>query len=322
MVLWKTGSALTMTFSLACPVAAQPTARLRRIGVLRWGASGDEAQALLTQALAALGYVPGQNITIEWRFATSADAAQRHAAELASMDLDLILASATPAAVALRDAVSSVPIVLAGVADPVGARLVRSLARPGGNISGVSSNLPSMVPKQMQLLTEVVPHLQRVAFLGSTQDPVTGLFVNQARQAAQALGLALQVALIRQIGDVEKALDGLQRDGAQALVVQPLFAVSDVRPLVGMLTQRKLPAVTAQRSFARSGGLMAYGFSQSDLARRAASFVDRIFKGASPADLPIEEPTSYDMVINLKSARAMDMVLPQLLLLRADEVIQ
>jgi putative tryptophan/tyrosine transport system substrate-binding protein len=293
-----------------------------RIGVLRWGAAGDDAQVGLVAALAALGYVDKQNITIEWRFATSRDQARRHATELAGMKLDLILASATPAAVAMKGQAGATPMVLHGVADPVAAGLVQSLSRPGGNVTGVSTNLPGMVPKHLQLLGELIPGLRRVAFLGSTEDPATALFVAQARKAATVMGVAMQVELVRSAVVAAPALDAMVRDKAQAVIVQPLFATSDSGPLADLLARRKLPAVTAQGSFATSGGLMAYGFSQDDLSQRAASFVDRILKGAAPANLPVEEPTSYVLVINLATARAMGVTVPQPLLLRADRMVQ
>lgn len=307
----------------ALRVQAQATGpRQPRIGVLRWGAAGDDAQLGLIAALAALGYVDKQNITIEWRFATNREEAQRHAAELAGMKPDLILASATPAAVAMKGQAGATPMVLHGVADPVAAGLVQSLSRPGGNVTGVSTNLPDMVPKHLQLLGDLIPGLRRVAFLGSTEDPATALFVAQARKAATVMGVALQVELIRSADAAAPALDAMVRDKAQAVVVQPLFATSDSAPLADLLARRKLPAVTAQASFARAGGLMAYGFSQEDLSRRAASFVDRILKGAAPATLPVEEPTSYVLVVNLATARAMGVSVPQSLLVRANRVIQ
>ncbi len=319
---WKLALVLGGWAGVALHARPQSAPRLPRIGVLRWGALGDEAQVGLTAALAAIGYVEKKSISIEWRFATSLDTARRHAMELAGMNLDLILASATPAAVAMKGLAGTTPIVLNGVADPVGAGLVQSLARPGGNVTGVSTNLPEMVPKQLQLLGELIPGMQRAAFLGSTEDPATGLFVAQAREAAGILGVSMQVELIRSAAAAAPALDAMVREKAQVVIVQPLFATSRSGPLADLLARRKLPAVTAQGSFAVSGGLMAYGFSRADLSRRTASFVDRILKGATPADLPVEEPTGYELVINLATARAIGVVVPQSLLLRADRVVQ
>ncbi len=318
---WRLAALLGGAAILVPRAGAQSSAGVPRIGVLRWGAPGDFAQAGLTNALAALGYVQSQTIMIEWRFATSGELARRHAGELAGMRLDLIVTSATPAAIAMKGLAGNTPIVLAGVADPVGAGLVQSLARPGANVTGVSVNLPDMVPKQLQLLSELVPGMQRAAFLGSTEDPATRIFVARAREASETLGIAMQVELIRSADAAAPALDAMVRAGVQAVIVQPLFATSRVEPLADLLARRRLPSVTAQGSFAASGGLMAYGFSQEDLSRRAASFVDRILKGAAPADLPVEEPTSYELVVNMGVAKAMGVVVPQSLLLRANRVI-
>jgi putative ABC transport system substrate-binding protein len=306
----------------AAPLRAQSPSRLPRIGVLRWGSRDDEALVSLTAALAAIGYVENQTIIIEWRFATNRELAARHVQEFSAMPLDLILASPTPAAIAMRDLTKPVPIVLSGVADPVGVGLVASLARPGGNMTGVSTNLPGIVPKQLQLLGALRPGLQRVGFLGSSEDAATRLFVAQAQAGARALGLALQPVLVSGPAQFAAALDSLQRQGAQAVLVQPLFAVSRSDPLVELLAQHRLPSITAQRSYALAGGPLAYGFSRADLSRRAASFVDRILKGASPANLPVEEPTAYEFVVNAKAIKAMGLALPQSLLLQADEVIQ
>ena len=275
---------------------AQSGSSVPRIGMLRWGAPGDEAHVGLIKALADIGYRENETITIDWRFATSRDLAQRHASELANLDLRLILASATPAVLAVSKLVKSVPIVMRGVSDPVAAGLVESLARPGGNMTGVSANLPVMVAKQLQLLKEVLPALERAAFFGSTEDPATRLFVEQAREAGRVLGVNMRVELVSRAGQFALALDTMLRDRVQAVVVQPLFAVSRPGPLADLLAQRKLPSVTAQMRFAANGGLLADGFNRVDLSRRTASFVDWVLKGAAPGCLPIEEPTTYELV--------------------------
>lgn len=293
-----------------------------RIGILRWGVPADDAQTGLTQALAELGYRDHQTIGIDWRFATQRDLAMRHARELAGMPLDLLIAIATPAAIALRNATPRVPVILGGVADPVSAGLVASLARPGGNMTGVSANLPVMVGKQLQLLQEVTPDLQRVAFLGSTDDAATRLFVEQARQTADVLGLAMQVVLVSQSSEFPTAVQAMVRERAQAVVVQPLFSNSAAGPVAELLAQQRLPSITAQRNYAAAGGLMAYGFSRTEIARRTASFVDRVLKGAAPASLPVEEPTAYELVVNLKTAKAIGVSIPNSVLLRTNEVLQ
>ena len=301
---------------------AQAPGRVPRIGVLRWGSAGTEAQASLIRALADIGYRDKQTITMVWRFATNRELASRHARELAGMQLDLIIAQATPAAIALRDPPQTAPVIMGGAADPVGAGLVASLARPGGNITGVSLNLPAMVGKQLQLLQEVTPGLQRAAFLGSTDDPATRLFVEQALAAAAALGMAMQIVLVSQSREFAAAVSSMLRERAQAVVVQPLFATSAAVQLAGLLERAGLPSITGLPNYASAGGLMSYGFSRDEISRRTASFVDRLLKGATPASLPVEEPTTYELVINLKTARSMAIALPNALLLRADEVLQ
>jgi putative ABC transport system substrate-binding protein len=309
--------------ALACvSAAAQPATRLYRIGVLRFGVPGDEAQPGLTAALAAIGYHEGKTIRSEWRWASSADVAHRHALELSALGLDLLVASATPAALALRDAKAKAPIVMAGVADPVGSGLVAMLARPGGNITGVSNNLPAAVAKQVQLLSETVPGLQRLAFLGSTEDKATPLFVEQARAAATALGLEMQPFLIGQAGEFEAAAEAMARQRFKAVVVQPLFTLGSSGPLAEALLRQRLPAVSALRQFAIADGLMSFGPNRAETWKRAASFIDRVLKGGKPGELPVEEPTLYDLVINLRTAKALGLAIPPSLRQRADEVLQ
>jgi len=313
--------ALTCGPGAFVPASAQQPARLYRIGVLRFGAPGDGWQQGLVDALAAIGYHEGRNLQSEWRWVNSAEMAQRQATELAGMRLDLIVASTSPAAVAPKAARPQAPIVMAGVADAVGAGLVASLARPGGNITGVSTNLPAVVPKHLQLLREALPGLQRAAFLGSTEDKATPLFVEHARAAAAALGVSMQLVLISRASEFASAVDAMARDRIQAVVVQPLFA-NTAAPLADALTRDKLLSISSLRGFANSGGLMTYGPSRADLYKRAASFIDRLLKGAKPAELPVEEPTRYDLVLNLRTAASIGLTIPPSLRQRADEVLQ
>ena len=321
-MLIAAATAAAPLLSLPLRVQGQAGTRAPRIGVLRWGAPGDEAQVGLTAALRVLGYREGQTLTIEWRFTTRKDQAQAYAAELVALNLDLLVASATPAAEALRDATKSVPIVMATVADPVASGLVTSLARPGGNITGLSTNLPAMVPKQLQLLRETLPGLQRAAFLGSTDDVATKLFVEQAQVAARTLGIRLQPVLISQPREFEAAVDSMHRERAQGVVVQPLFTLSQAAPLAAILQQRQLPSISALRSFVVGGGLMSYGPRRADLWRRSASIIDRVLKGARPDTLPVEEPSTFELLFNLRTAQSLALKVPQKLLLRAEEVIE
>ena len=322
VVLERFPAVLAFAAGLPGRVHAQPAAKVPRIGFLRWGVQGDDSQSMLTQALAAIGYREGQTITIEWRWATNRELAQRHAVELLAMNPDLLVASATPAALVLRDATRSVPIILGSSADPVGSGLVASLARHGGNISGVSSNLPASTAKQLQLLRETLPGLQRVAFLGSTQDPATRIFVSELEAAARVQKLKLQLVLIGGSGEFEAAVDTMLRERAQAVIVQPLFTLGQSGALAELFARRKLPSASGLRPFAVAGGLMAYGPSRADAFRRIASFVDRVLKGAAPANLPVEEPTNYELVFNLATAKALGITISSAMRLRADEVIE
>ena len=313
-------AAAAASLALAGLARAQ-AARVPRIGLLRWGAPGDDVQVGLTAALRVLGYREGQTMLTEWRFTTRKEQAQAYAAELVAMNPDLLVGLATPAAEALRDATRSLPIVVA-VADAVGAGLVASLARPGGNITGYSTNLTGVVPKQMQLLREALPGLQRVAFLGSTNDVATKLFVEQAQLGARTLGIRLQTVLIGQPREFEAAADSMQRERAQGVVVQPLFILSQAAPLASILQQRQLPSVSGLRNFVIGGGLMSYGPKRDEQFRRTASMIDRVLKGARPDSLPVEEPTTFETLFNLRTAQALGLKIPQKLLLRAEEVIE
>ena len=315
------GLAVGAMLGIGAPVRllAQTPVRVPRIGVLRWGVQGDDYQPGLVGALAELGYREGQTATIDWRWATKADVAQRHASELLALKPDLLVASGTPAAVVLRDAARGVPLVF-GVADPVGAGLVASQARPGGTATGVSNNLPLLAAKQLQLMRETLPALERVAFLGSTQDPATRIFLQEMEGAAAALRVRLVPMLIGPISALDAAADNMVRERVQAVVVQPLFTLGPSGPLAEALNRRRIPSVSAFRTFAIDGGLMAYGPSRVEGMRRIASFVDRVLKGASPGNLPVEEPTVYELAFNQTTAKALGVTIAPAMLRRADEV--
>lgn len=300
---------------------AQSPSRVPRIGVLRWGQPGDEAQRGLAEALAAIGLREGTTLRIDWRFARDRALGARHAAELVALAPDVLIASATPAGQALRDATSTIPIVLGTAADPVGAGLVKSLSHPGGNITGVSSNLTGAVPKQLQLLRELLPGLRRVGFLGAGDDVATPSFLDQFRAAARTLGLATSEQLTTHAQGFATPLDAMVRERCQAVVVQPLFALSGSEELNRLLVQRRLPAMSGVMVFVHTGGLLAFGPNRQEGFKRTASFVSRILGGARPADLPIEEPVTYELGLNQATARALAIAVPRSLLARADEVI-
>ena len=312
---------------LAAPLAAraQQSARLPRIGVLRWIAPPDTFfQTSFRQALNEIGYIEGRSVVVEWRWAGGrSDVAARHAAELVQLTVDVIVAGPTPAAHAAQRATRTIPIVLSGIADPVGSGLVASLARPGGNVTGVSLNLPAVAGKRLEILREAFPTLTRIGFLGSAPDPATRLFVRNTEEAAKQLGVRIHVVLVESAQEFERAFVVLAKERVGAVVVQPIFVSPQERALITDLAFRhRLPTISDLRGFAESGGLISYGPSQREQYRRVAAYVDRLLKGAKAAELPIEEPTVFDLVINLKTAKALGLTIPPSLLQRADQVIE
>ena len=303
---------------------AQHPPRIPRIGVLRWTSQPDAFQTTFRQALTELGYVEGHNIAIEWRWADGRpDVADRHAADLRRLAVDVIVASPTPAAHAARNATQDIPIVISGIADPVGSGLVRSIARPEGNVTGVSLNLPAAAGKRLQILHEVFPTLRRAAFLGSASDPATNLFVSNTLEAAKQLRIRIDVMLVAASSEFEHSFAAMAQKGAGAVIVQPIFVSPRERSAINELALRyRLPTISDLRGFAEAGGLISYGPNQRETSRRVAGYVARIISGAKPADLPIEEPTTFELVINLKTAKALRVTIPPALLLRADHTIE
>jgi len=248
------------------------------------------------------------------------------AAELVALKVDVIVAPTTPATVAAKQATKTIPIVFAVVSDPVTSGFVTSLARPGGNVTGLSVLEPELVGKRLELLKQVVPGVSRVAVLwhpGAVGERTEKDVLKEAEAAARALGVRLQVVEARGAENFDRAFSDMTRDRATALIVLPSSMFFDARRrLVDLATKNRLPAVYPFRDFVDAGGLMAYGPNQADLFRRAATYVDKILKGAKPGDLPVEQPTKFELIINLKAAKGLDITIPQSLLGRADEVIQ
>ena len=314
---------------LAClgvrPAAdAQSLAPVPRIGVLRFTevTGSDPFMEALRLGLRELGYLEGKNIAIEWRSAEGrSDRAAELAAGLVHLKVSLIVASGTPAAEAAKHATRKIPIVLASVADAVGSGFVRSLARPGGNITGVSLNYPATTGKQLEILRQAIPGISRVAFLGSTSDPATRLFVESLERAGPPLGIRTQVLLVGGGDELDGAFAAMRREQAGALIVQPIFAES-IRKIAELATGNRLPTMSYRRDFAEPGILLNYGADQRENWRRAAIFVDRILRGARPGDLPVVEPAKYELVVNIKTAKALGLTIPPSVLRRADGVIQ
>jgi len=317
---------------LATPLAAeaQQPGKVARIGYLAQGSapSGPIFEAF-RQGLRELGYVEGQNIVIEYRWA--ADRLERLpdlAAELVSLKVDVIVAGGTLAPLAAKQATRTIPIVLAAAGDPVGTGLVASLAKPGGNVTGLSNLSRDLTAKRLQLLKEIVPGLSRVAVLWNAANIVAALHIPETEAAARTLGLQVQSLEVRSPDDFENAL--LERKVLRAAISEggALFLVDDPlvmryrQPIADFAIRNRLPSTAIYKNFAEAGGLMTFGASLPDLFRRAAIFVDKIFKGAKPADLPVEQPTKFELVINLRTAKALGLTIPQSVLLRADQVIE
>ena len=309
------------------PVAtrAQQSERMRRIGVLmNISADDPEAQSRMTafvQGLQQSGWTDGRNIRIDTRWAAGdADRYHRYAEELLALAPDVILASATPSVQALQQATRTVPIVFANVGDPVGMGLVESVARPGGNTTGFSAFDLGFGAKWLELLKEIAPRLTRVAVL---RDLTIGPAQLSAIQAvAPSFGVELSPVGVRDADEIERTIAAFARSSNAGMIVTASTSALIHRRLIVMLAARhRLPAVYSYRYFATTGGLMSCGVNPIDMYRRAASYVDRILRGEKPADLPVQAPTKYELVINLKTAKALDLEVPDRLLARADEVI-
>ena len=320
------GAAATTALPLAA--RAQQPERMRRIGMLTNLAENDPEErrrmAAFLQALQKLGWRDGDNVRIDHRVAQgTADNARRYAAELVALAPDVILASGSVSTGALFEATSTVPIVFAHVPDPVGAGFVESLTRPGGNVTGFSPFEYAMSGKWLELLKEITP---RVAWVGVLRDRAIAAGTGQfgAMQAAAAsFGVELSPIGVRDADEIERAITAFARGSNRGLIVTASPLVLIHRDLIITLAARhKLPAIYSDRAFISDGGLISYGTDYSDLYRRAAGYVDRILKGERPADLPVQYPTKYELVINLKTAKTLGLEVPPTLLARTDEVIE
>jgi putative ABC transport system substrate-binding protein len=315
-------------FAAPLAASAQQAAKVYRIGLLGGysptSPEGSRVWEEFFHGLRGLGYVEGQNIRIEGRF--YGDRTERLpalAAELVRIKVDVIVAGAAPAPEAAQRATSTIAIVMLAHTDPVGSGLVASLARPGGNVTGLSTLSPQVVGKRLQLLKEAVPGISRVAVLSDPTVPTQALSLREAEVAARSLKVQLQVLEARAPSDFASAFSAMTKDRAGALVVvgAVMFFVQRTR-IVELAAQSRLPAMYWAKEFAEAGGLMAYGSNIREMYRRAATYVDKILKGAKPGDLPVEQPTKFELVINLKTAKALGLTIPPSVLGRADEIIQ
>jgi len=309
-----------LTKSLA--VEAQQARKVPRIGVLG-GQSPEMSPPILAlrEGLRELGYVEGQNIAIEWRWAQGKD--ERYpdlAAELVKLKVDIIVVPTSAGAQAAQRATKTIPIVMGFVSDPVALGLVANLARPGGNITGLGVPTPEIAGKRLQLLREVAPTVARIAVLS---DPSQAADLRGTEAAAQALGVQLQVWKVRSGDELDRAFTAIARERAAGIIILGSTTLFAYRARIAQLAvTHRLPTSAWARELTEAGCLMSYGANLPDVARRAAYFVDKILKGAKPGDLPIEQPTKFDLVFNLKTAKALGLTIPPSLLGRADEVIQ
>ena len=326
----KAGSSLilvaAMLLAVSSMVEAQQSTKIPRIGYL--GATSpstisDRIEAF-RQGLRELGYVEGKNIVIEWRYAEGKfDRLPALAAELVHLNVDVIVTAGPMDTRNAKKATSTIPIVMTWDQDPIGSGFVSSLAHPGGNITGLSILAPEISTKQLELLKETVPALSRAAFLGNSSEPGNSQALKETHAAAKVLGVQIQSLDILAPKEIETAFRAAIKDRAQAaLILTSPVTFANRREVVELAVKQRLPAIYHRGQFVEEGGLMSYGVNVLDLTRRAATYVDKILKGAKPADLPVEQPTKFEFVINLKAAKQIGLTIPPNVLVRADKVIK
>jgi putative ABC transport system substrate-binding protein len=315
---------------LAVPLTAegQQAGKLHRIGLLASSPpnspGGRRAWEGFFQGMRELGYVEGQNILVEGRwYGERTDRLPALAGELVQLKVDVIVAGAAPAPEAARRATSTIPIVMANHNDPVGSGLVASLARPGRNVTGMSTLSPELIGKRLQLFKEAIPGLSRVAVLSNPTIPSQALELKEAKVAAGLLKVQLQLLEARAPGDFAGAFSAMTKERADGvLIITSAMFYTERTRIAKLAAESRVPTIYAVKEFAEAGGLMTYGIDLHESFRRAAGYVDKILKGAKPADLPVEQPTKFELVINLKTAKALALTIPPGVRARADEVIE
>ena len=318
------GAGFVSVAPVSAPAQAQEhqAGKVYRIGFLRAGQPPESYLGGFQQGLRERGYIYGQNVVVEIRATDgSVDQLPELAEELVRLKVDVILASAAPAAMAVRRATASVPIVFVGVVDPVVLGLVPSLGRPGGNITGLATTSADLAGKRLELLRAAVPNLRRVSVLWHPANPTNLIQLKGAQAAAHALGVQLESISIQGPNDFDSVGKAVRGADGLLFLESPLFTTHRAR-LAELAARSRLPAIYGQREYVEVGGLMSYGTDFQDLYRRAASSVDKILRGAKPANLPVEQPTKFDFVMNLRTARALGLTIPPSLLVRADQVIE
>ena len=313
-------SSILVAFSVS--VQAQQPAKVHRVGYLSPRNGPEQREESFAKGLRDLGYTAGQNIVIDWRFAQEkSERLPVLAAELVHSNVDVIVTFTTPASMAAKEATKTIPIVMANVGDPIAAGFVASLARPGGNITGLTNLSPALGGKRLELLKEIVPKLYRVAVFRHPDAHAPAL--RELDNDARGLRLELKPVTVRSSSDFDGAFAAAAKARADGLITLPTSLLVDFRKqLTDLSVKRRLPAIYPNREIAIAGGLMAYGPDVNDNFRRAAILVDKILKGAKPADLPVEQPTKFELVINLKTAKQIGLTIPPNVLAKADRVIR
>jgi putative ABC transport system substrate-binding protein len=330
--MWYSAVGFVVTLTLSLLVAprtaeAQQPTKVYQIGRLSPGSPTEPDPHLeaFRQGLRELGYVEGQNLIIEYRYAEGGDDRLADlAAELVRLQVDVIVTWGSVAIRAAQHATRTIPIVMAGTNDPVGDGLLASLAHPGGNTTGFSNLTVELAGKRLELLKEAVPHIARIAVLVNPDNPPAKSLLNSLTVAARELRLHLHVVELRRAEELDAAFAAMPQEGADALIVgsDPVRMYSLRGRIADLAAKSRLPAMYEWREYVAAGGLMSYGPSLPDIHRRTATYVDKILKGAKPADLPVEQPVKFDLVINLKTAKALGLTIPPTLLFQADEVIK
>ena len=312
--------------AVAWPLAAwaQQPERRHRIGFLRAEKPPAPWMDAFQKALRDLGYEEGKNIFFEYRWAGGDDARLPElAGDLVRLNVDVIVVSGTPAILALKEATTTIPIIMAAAGDPVGTGIVKSLARPGANITGMSNMIPDVGGKRLQLLREFAPTAVRIGVIWNANNPFTQSVIQESENAARILNVRLQTMQVRIAADFITAFETGSKERIDSLiVVEDPLTISQRRQIVDFAAKLSIPVIYGAKTFVDAGGLVSYGASFPDLYRRTAFYVDKILKGAKPGELPIEQPTKFELVINLKTAKALGLTVPDKLLVAADEVIE
>jgi putative ABC transport system substrate-binding protein len=311
----------------ATPMTAQsqPAGKISRVGYLSVRSAPESRDEAVSRGLRELGYVEGKNIFLEARYAAgNSDRLREYAAELVRLNVDVIISAGPIATRAAKEATAAIPIVMAFDPDPVGSRFVASLSRPGGNITGYSTLAPELSGKQLELLKQVIPKLSRVAVLGNSTQPGNAQMLRELELAAGKLSVKIQYLNILAPAEIETAFQAARKERSDAVImlVVGTAIISHRAKILDLVAKNRLPSVFTDEQYVEDGGLMAYGVSMPDLFRRAAQYVDKILKGAKPSELPIEQPTKFELVINLKTAKVLGLKIPQSILLRADRLIE